>query len=120
MAGSPPPTCIFNVEEFLERADKNANLFKDGGLLIGPHPRKFEKRGTQKICRSTKDNLLKALMSLRFWPQHIVQGVGVFMWNVLLLTPEDCISLFNRELIIQKTDPPNRIQGHAKDQSGSV
>lgn len=53
---------------------------------------------TCKICQSTKD-VFKALTSLGVLPLQIVQGVRVFMWDVLLLMLYDCMLMINRELI---------------------
>lgn len=43
--------------------------------------------------------LVKALTFLSILPQHIIKGVGLFLWGVLLPTTEDHMSVVNLELI---------------------
>lgn len=105
---SPLPTNT-NLQDFLERAKKHTRLIKEGGLHLDPQEvEQFTKRTvsvsvvdrrTRNICRSTKENVSKALTSWGFTPQQIVHGVGAFMWDVLLRTTEEAIKMVNTDLI---------------------
>lgn len=89
--------------DFLERAKKHVRLITKGFLHLDPkYEEEFSKRTVcvfvvdkrnRKICRSTKDNVSKALISLGYTPQQIVRGVGAFMWDVLLPTAEDAMKI---------------------------
>ena len=93
----------------MERAESYAHLVVEGGLLEDAQElKKIDKRivsvfvvdkRTRKICRSTKDTVVKSLMSLGVKPQRIVKGKGFFSWDILLPTPEDCLDMTRRDLI---------------------
>lgn len=46
-----------------------------------------------------KVTVLKVLVSLGVKPQQIIKGLGYFMWDILLSTPEDCVDVTSRDLI---------------------
>lgn len=46
---------------------------------------------SREICRLTNDTMVKSLESMLFMTQRIVKGSGYFMWNLLLLTGEECV-----------------------------
>ncbi len=121
---SSPPKCIINLAEFLERAKSYAHLVVDGGLLEDPQElKKIDKRivsvfvvdkRTRKICRSTKNTVLKALESFGFKPLRIVKGAKFFMWDVLLPTSEDCVAAASRELINKEIILRTEYEGRRK------
>lgn len=116
----------FHLKEFLERAEKYAHLIKDGSLLVDPQEfEEYQQRTMSvfavdkhkcKIYQSTKD-VFKALTSLGVLPLQIVWGVGVFMWDVLLPMPYDCMSMINRDLITKDLIPSTKYRGMRKTRS---
>lgn len=93
--------------EFLERAKNHANLIKKGGLYLDPtYEEAFAKRTvsvfevdrrTRKVCRSTKDNVMKAVKSMGY--TQVVRGIGAFMWDVLLPNTEEAMKMVNSDLL---------------------
>lgn len=118
-----PPKCI-NIADLLGRAKIYEDLIKKDGFWEDLQElQNFEKedgvccRGGlvyAKICHSTKDTVIRSLMSLRGKQQRIIKGNGFFMWDVLLPTADDCLEVARRELItkdlMMKTEYENRRQ----------
>lgn len=50
-------------------------------------------------------HVVKTLMSLGVLPQQIIKGVSIFMWNILLATPEKCKTIINQDLITKELIP---------------
>lgn len=53
---------------------------------------------SQKICRYTKDTVMTTPMSLVLNTKALTSS-GIFMWDVLLPTAEDCLDMAKKELI---------------------
>lgn len=105
----PPPKSIINIVKILEKATSYVHLLKEGELLEEPQKlKKVDKiivsvfvvdKRSRKICRSTKDTMVKTLKSLGVKPQRIIKSKCFLMWYLLLPTSEDCIKAANREPI---------------------
>lgn len=108
MAGESPsywktePKYIMNIAEVLERARGYRYLIKNDGLVTDPKQlQNFETRivsdfvvdkCSRKISRTEKDTIVKRLPSLGVMPKRIIMVKGFFMWNILLPSPEDCLT----------------------------
>lgn len=58
-----------------------------------------EDRRLHKICLSTKYTVEKSLEFLGIYPEQIIKGSGFFVWDILLLSREECMAVVDRELI---------------------
>lgn len=76
-------------------------------------------RRTRKVCRSTKDNVMKAVKSMGY--TQVVRGIGAFMWDVLLPNTEEAMKMVNSDKRSEFTIfmASDRIQGNEEDQCGS-
>lgn len=53
---------------------------------------------TRIICCSTKDSVIKSLMSMGIKARRVIKGT-IIMWDVLLHSAQDCLEIAKRELI---------------------
>ena len=104
----PPPTLNTDVEDFVKRCRKYAHLVTDNGLLLDlPKLQSIEQRMVsvfatdiklKRIVRANKDLVLKSMTSLGVRVESITKGSG-YLWDLLLPTPDDCLSLLRRDLV---------------------
>lgn len=107
--GSTHAHCIIVIAGYLERTKIFEHIVKEVGHLEDPQELKMLEnkmvsvfvmdKCMRNICLSSKNTVIRSLVSLGVKPQGVIKGTGFFIWDVQLPTAEDCLGISRRELI---------------------